>query len=88
MLRCGIHIKSQFFTIKIAFSNLFYRVNETSVRFTREGGNSYRLELDSGVTYHLSRRTENPGLWSLDDDQIIRREFETKVRKLADDLLK
>ena len=57
------------------------------MRFTREGGNSYRLELDSGVTYHLSRRTENPGLWSLDDNQIIRRELETKVGKLADVLV-
>ena len=53
------------------------------MRFTREGGSSYRLELDNGITYQLRRRTENPGVWSLDDDQIIRRELRTKVRKLA-----
>ena len=76
--------KSQFFKIKIAFTNLFCRLNETSVRFTREGGSSYRLELDNGSTYQLRRRAENPGVWTLDDDQIIRREFKTKVIKLAD----
>ena len=62
---------------------MFCRLNETSVRFTREGGSSYRLELDNGITYQLRRRTENPGVWSLDDNQIIRRELRTKVRKLA-----
>ena len=57
------------------------------MRFRSEGGNSYRLELDGGITYQLRGRTENPALWSLDDDQIIRRELETKVGKLADVLV-
>ena len=60
---------------------MFCRVNETSVRWTREGGNSYRLELDNGVTYQLRRRTENPRMWSVDDNQVIRRELQTKVSK-------
>ena len=75
--------KRQFITI-----NFLYRVNETEVwvRVTSEGGDSFSLQLDTGITYHLRRRRENPGLWMVNGNQTFRRDSDTKVVNSVDGL--
>ena len=60
------------------------RVNETSVRVTREGDEIFSLQLDGGITYQLRRRREQPGLWMVGDQDIFRRELDMKVVKFSD----
>ena len=75
--------KRQFITI-----NFLYRVNETEVwvRVTSEGGDSFSLQLDTGITYPLRRRRENPGLWMVNGNQTFRRDSDTKVVNSVDGL--
>ena len=68
--------------------NFLSRVNETEVwvRVTSEGGDSFSLELQPGLTYQLRRRRENPGLWMVSGNQTFRRESDTKVVNSVDGL--
>ena len=74
-----LHLKSIFLLI-----HLLRRDNETWVRLKHEGKDTVHLELGSGFTYRLRRRTEVPAVWTVDDDQVFKRESDTKVRKIGD----